>query len=266
MTRYSDFLARLSVPPTLPARITAVQIDLHYTPDAATRGVPARMAQMLGLPFGDVSRLFAAGFAAIDPDHGQDIAFDIHSTENRVRISCQGAAHRAMMLYCVLRLLETTHQTPDGAYERLLDLLDGDTAAAQAAFKPINIIDMTRIEVVVAGDEPPMSFAYDTPPLLRDLAGLAAAIDAETDQMVFDLQVDATLSEPVDHGFLVLQNAGVFQPPQTQDPVRTEPEVFLSAPRQLHVLGWRDAAFGLAELLWLICDGQTAGIVRRDAG
>lgn len=264
MTRMTDFIARLSMPPAIPSRITGARIDLSFTEDSQARGSPGQMARGLEWTVPDLAQLFAAGFAAGVPGEGAGIALTLTPTASGLSLRVEGAAHRPMMLYCLLKLLEVAAQTPAGAYERLLDLMEGDEAAAREAFSPLFVTDLARVEVGVTGDGAPLPYDHGTPPLLPGLAPLAARIGPETDRMVFVLPVEGRLPGPVDHGFLVLQNGGVFQPPASEAVITNEPEVFLSGQAEVTVIKWRDAGFGLAELLWLIAGGRTGGIALTD--
>lgn len=266
MTLIHDLQTRLEPQLTkVPAVISAAEIRVRYSDDAVARGIVGRVAQDLSDSVLAALPLFAAGFCAIDRTAGQGIGMTVGQHPSEIVVTVENAAHNPMLLQLLLYLIAVQNQSPPGAYERLLAVLDGDEDAAAAIYAPLDFAgNVTRITARLHGNEP---HAFDlSQPLPRaGSAAIAARISSDGGRQVFSAGTSPYYSDDMDNGFLTLQNAGVFAKQLGEPSPTEEPEIFVDRAAHVVVDGWHDAPDWLAELLWTISGGQAVRIMDTEA-
>ncbi|EHM00335.1 hypothetical protein HMPREF9946_02687 [Acetobacteraceae bacterium AT-5844] len=264
MNRLETLAARLQITRGgVPARLTVLSIDLRHTAEAVAKGRPDRLAGELEATFETIRPLFAAGFAGAPGAETGDIRFSVTPDAGGLRIAVTHAGHGPLLVWLLIRAIEAQAQTPPGAFERLLTLLDGDKEAARRMFDPLDFAaDIARITVEAVG-EPLHALELSRPPLRPDLAPIAAQIEPGRDPLRFAVPEDASLDEAVEHGFLTLLDLGVFSHPSLPPPDVGEAELHLHrlpGGAEFVVTGWADEPCFLAELLHVIADGEPASV------
>ncbi|MDO5622975.1 MAG: hypothetical protein Q4G24_16130 [Paracoccus sp. (in: a-proteobacteria)] len=252
------FLPRM---PELPFSISRARIEVAFTLEAIARGVPSEVIEGVGARLEDVISLFRAGYAATAFGSGQQMQLTLHTQADGYTIDIADAAHSHLLVQILLRLVVAESQTPPGAYNRLLAALDGDEEAAREAYTPLDFLADTRHVTVTAEGDGTMNFML-APPLIRsDLTTLIGEVSSKDDEsQVFTMPRGAWLDEDIEDGFLSLQNSGVFSEDTTVS--GPEPEIFITEDGTLRADGWSDDPAYLAELIWVIAQGQI-GMVRR---
>ncbi|PVA11042.1 hypothetical protein DC366_04520 [Pelagivirga sediminicola] len=260
MSRPEALRRALVLPPGgLPAILADLQLRVVYTPDAIARGVPARVANEVERTLEAAIPLFAAGFcgaANAAPNAAARLSGAVTVTKTGFVLSVTGAAHALVFAAVLSRVIEAHSQTPDGAFAGLVDLLDGDEAEARAVFSALSFAeDVERIEITGAGTEQ-VTAPFDpmARPARATLDGLAGAIPADAERLIFEGAAFDGWTEAIDDGFLTLFGLGLFAAP---GPVPSEPEIFLADGR-LVVDGWKGDPAWLAELLDVVTGGRGA--------
>jgi hypothetical protein len=261
-TRAEALAAKLILPGgALPRTITDLKIEVAHTPVAIDRGVPARLKEDIADILKAIGPLFAAGFSGMGAS--STFKLKLGGDAQGVRITISGANHTPMLVTLMLRLIEVFSQTPAGAYEYLLDMLDGDEEEAKAAFNPLSFVADVASVTVTAPGEPRDPYTVAAPSLRPDLAPLVAAINVEDDRQIFNVPRNAQYDDALDHGFMTLLGHGVFRPLRDDSSMVEEPEIFIQpADRAAQVVvdGWNDDPLYLAELLRVIAGGQAGNV------
>ncbi|MGR3466769.1 MAG: hypothetical protein ACU0CI_02745 [Shimia sp.] len=252
-----DFLERLRISPVMPEVISRIRIEIRFHAGSHERRVPERVFEELTEAAEDISPLLAAGFAARAVGIDLRPRFDVVTMDDGVSLRLEGAEHRAMLAFMLMRLVECLSITPPGAYERLLALTGGDDAEATAAFSPKLVTDIAEIVCTIEGHGNGGPTDLSGPHMPADIAELSRRIERAGRAFSLSLPSPTTLPEDIEHGFLVLQNAGVFA---HGDVNGAEPELFMSDATTLAVEDHMDAGFGLAELAWLLTRGAVSAI------
>ncbi|MDO5657435.1 MAG: hypothetical protein Q4G36_03810 [Paracoccus sp. (in: a-proteobacteria)] len=259
-------LTRLSPQmPELPVSISRARIKVSFTAEAIARGVPAQVMEGIGARLGDATALFRAGYAATAFGLGQHVQLTLRAQTDGYMIDVADAVHSQLLVQIMLRLAAAEGQTPFSAYDRLLAAVDGDEAAAQEAYFPLNFLADTHAVTVTAEGEGAKEFTL-APPLTRpDLAALIGEISSKDAQLqLFTMPSGTSLEEEVENGFLSLQNSGVFgRDIAVSEP---EPEIFITGEDRFGVDGWSDDPAYLAELLWVLARGKLALVGLLDGG
>lgn len=263
MTRFETLKARMHIEGgVVPINITSLRITLEHTPDAIARGITARVGGEIEVTLGDVTPLFAAGFGAAEGlELGATAAITCHSTitANGIQVDVAGAAHSPLLPYLLVRIIEGHSQTPEGAFERLLDMMDGDEDMARAVFKPLvfaNDVESLTIQTAPASPQTPTVLLDMAVPVRADVAALIARLGADAEQIVLSMPDAAMFNDALDHGFLTLQDQGHFQPFGARP---SNPEIYMNE-GALIVEDWVGAPLFLAELARVIAGGEVAGI------
>lgn len=266
MTLIHDLQARLDPQLTdVPAVISAAEIRVRYSEDAGARGIVGRVAQDLSDSVLAALPLFAAGFCAMDRAAGQSIGMAVDPQPSQIVVTVENAAHSPMLLQLLLYLIAVQNQSPPGAYERLLAVLDGDREAAAELYAPLDFAgNVTQIAVRLQGRDP-HAFDLSQPQVRAGLAGLVAQINSDGGRQVFSAGTSPHYSDDMDNGFLTLQNTGVFARQPGVPSLAEEPEIFVDRGGHVVVDGWHDAPDWLAELLWTISGGQPVRMLDTEA-
>jgi hypothetical protein len=268
MTRLEALLARVNMPAGgVPQVLTGLSLTIHYAQGAVDRGSVASMLDGLNDECQAIIPLFAAGFAGAGPVASFAIKVSQPGHDMGL-IEVSGAAHDSRLLFLLLRLIEAGHQTPPGAWERLLYSLDGDEDEARAAFNPRNLAqDVLGIFVTLQGHGATRPFDLAMPQSVAELAPLTLAIAHElpqTDILRFTLPSHMADTGALEHGFLTFQNAGVFSQLNDSVPHRPgEPEIMVEPAGQgaeVTVEDWTDAPVFLAEYLRVLAGGQAESV------
>ncbi len=266
--RSEAFAAKLQLAGgSLPVTITDLVIEVRHSQVGIERGLPAQLKDDVGETLRAIGPLLAAGFAGGGPS--STFKLKLGGDASGIRITISGAGHTALLPYILLRMIEAQCQTPAGAYEYLLDLLDGDEDAAKEAFSPLDVTADIAAVVVTAPGEPRFPFSITKPPMRPDLPPLTATINIEDDRQVFAVPSADLWTDAVEHGFLTLLGLGVFVPFTDLPHGDGEPQIFTQGNAgpgaQIIVDDWSDDPAFLAELLRVVAGGDP-GAVRRVQG
>lgn len=253
----------------VPTVITQLTLRVDHTPDAVGRGVSDRVAAEVAQSLEAALPLFAAGFCAanIHKSHAAaGITGAVDRTTTGFTLRIDGASHSTALPYLLVRLIEAHSQTPAGAYQRLLDLLDGDEKEAQSVFKPLSLAaDVSAIDMHCAGAGSQQALDLLLPPDQAHLDPLARAIPRDVARLIFDLPQGGRLDTKIEHGFLTLNDQGCFHALGT---LPGDPELFVRG-RELIINGWDGDAVFLAALVSVVAMGQVSAVQVRsedDAG
>lgn len=268
MSREALLAERLTLPPEgLPEAINELTITLQHTPEAISAGVTERVAEQLKFQFKEIRRLFAVGFAAIPGQDGSRFKVKVLTGQGSVTVRVSNAAHRPMLAWLLVRLVESQSQTPPGAFERLVAMIGEEDA--RDAFDPLDMVrDVEAISVSASGTGP-TGHVIDPAqiPECPELDPLVRAIDMEAEMMSFAMPAGARMTEAVENGFLVLQNEGLFRRLAEAFDVEEEPEIWLRRQQgalEMAVEDWTDEPLFLAEFMRVVAGGTIEGITPVD--
>ena len=239
----------------VPAVISAARIAVVYHDHAVARGVVERLQDDLSHILQQAQPLFKAGFAATDPVAGQAIAVSVGGQAGQLIITVKDAVQSPMLLVLLLYLVAVQNQTPPGAYERLLAVLDGDEDAAQDAFSPLNFsADVARIALHLEGQGTKLLNLHEIS-VAQHLEEVLHQISNDGERQLFAVGDRPRYDPEMDDAFLTLQNTGVFSSRLGEWSYEAEPEIFLGHAGMLVVDGWCDRPVWLAELVTTISNG-----------
>ncbi|MEO1076867.1 MAG: hypothetical protein AAFX41_13040 [Bacteroidota bacterium] len=131
MRQTDAFLATLDAPARWPETLVHARLVLTYTEAAVRDGIPAEVLKDLETYAPALEALLHVGF--LDRTHGSGTtaatvnAVLIEAEALQLTLSTNGT--HANVLVLVLRLLLALHQTPTGAFERLVAMLGSDEEA-----------------------------------------------------------------------------------------------------------------------------------------
>ena len=246
--------------PVVPAQIGTLRIAVTHLPGPIERGVPARVGTELSELLAQALPLFAAGFCAAEaaaPGAAAAIAGRVETMERGFVLTLTGAAHGPRLPHVMLRVIEAKSQTPAGAYERLLDLLDGDEEEAKAVFNPLSLAaDVAAIEVAADGTGEAVSLQLDRAPAHAGLDPWSATIPRDAERLIFEGASFAKFDDRIDNAVLSLFDTGCFH---DFGAVPGQPELFVQGGRFM-VEGWDGAPVFLTELLQAVSGGQARSL------
>jgi hypothetical protein len=199
----------------LPQLVTGVAIRIDYAPGIVERGNLGGVLYGLREECAAVMPLFAAGFAGSVPTPGFAIKVSQPSPSEGL-VSVTGASHDSRLVFLLLRLIEAAHFTPPGAWQRLLDSMDGDEEEARAVFSPRDLAsDVLGIAVMAEGVGAVLPFDLGMPLGVVALPPLAQAIAGQmrdVDRMEFAVRGMVAGVGALEHGFLPLQSLAHWTP------------------------------------------------------
>ena len=261
MTRLETLAGRLGLAGgALPEILNDLILEVRHTTVALERDLPAELAEELEGMIEDITPLFAAGFGAAAGQDPSRISIAVAASAKGVTLTVKDAAHTVILPYLLTRAVEDYSQTPPGAYQFLLQVMDGDEEAAREAFSPKDFTaDVKAIVLRATGASAP-GFRIDVPLMRPGFAKMLASVDTADEDFVFAIAGEAQVSEAVEHGFLSLFGLGVFLPfDRLSDLPEGEPEVFVRNTGQgneLVIDGWVGQPEFLGELLWVVSGGR----------
>lgn len=260
MSRQSDLIDRLSIEGgSIPSNISDLRIILKHNPNAIARGIPARVGAEIEQTLQATAPLFASGFAGADNatrGASEGLSAAVLITPTGVQIDISGAAHGPLLSYLILRVIETHSQTPDSAYQFLLDAMDGDEEMARAAFNPLSLSDDISAILVQARGVGAATLDIGNPPVRGELVPLLATLQSDQDRLVLSMPPNAGFGAALENGLLTLAEQGSFQAFGAQAPT---PEIFMQDGK-LVVDGWDADMSFLAEFARVVAGGTMAGI------
>lgn len=275
MDRTDVFAGRLHIASQIPQALRSIEIRGLFTPEALTEGRALTILDALEWPVSTLGGVFGAGFASFGAP--APVTATLLQEGEAFRIRIEGGPLHPFALWCVLRLLASAATLPPGAFERLVDLMEGDEEAAREAFSPRFITDYEALSCLVTGEGALVDFDAAlmpaTAPLLAGAARLmdqfgnhiGAGREAGKERLLFDLPRAAELTPALEDGFLALQSLGVFADGPPAGFAEADPELVLQTPQRLVVTGWEESALGLVALIAALCGGDLGGVDLRDA-
>lgn len=264
MSRQSDLTDRLTIEGgSIPTNISALRIILTHSPNAIARGVPARVGAEIEQTLQATAPLFASGFAGADiatRGASEGLSAAVMITPTGVQVDITGAAHGPLLPYLILRAIETHSQTPDSAYQFLLDAMDGDEEMARAVFNPLSFIDDVSAILVQARGAGAATLDMGNPPVRGELMSLLATLHGDQDRLVLSMPPHAGFGPTLENGLLTLAEQGSFQSFGAQP---ATPEIFMQDGK-LVVDAWDADMSFLAEFARVVAGGTMAGIAISD--
>lgn len=261
MTRLETLAGRLGIAGgALPEVLTDLIVEIRHTTVALERDFPAELAEELEMLVEDITPLFAAGFGGVAGQDPSRVSIAVATSPKGVTLTVKDAAHTSILPYLLTRAVEDASQTPPGAFQHLLYIMDGDEEAAREAFSVKDFAaDVEAIVLRATGASVP-GFRIDVPLMRPGFAKMLASIDSADEDFVFAINGDAQFSDAVEHGFLSLYGLGVFLPfERISELPEGEPEIFVRNTGQgneLVVDNWIGQPEFLGELLWVVTGGR----------
>lgn len=257
--------AVLSAPPSLPRVLTDAVIHIRYH-----SGVDFDVyADVLADELSIMSPLFAAGFMSIAP--APKLVFGLEQDVTGLIIKISGANHSPALLHLLLRYIHLSHQSPPGAFEALVEMLQSEEDA-RSVFVPVVFENMVAsVTVTVPPFDEATAVAFEAAAVERD--GIHAQLQTQLaslgDSYAITIARPLALNQQIEHAFLTADALNLWAldgPAQ-----KVEPEFFTKPSGDntvLNVSDYRGHPWFISEFVWVLADkdlSRVKGIEALDA-
>ncbi|MEO1083555.1 MAG: hypothetical protein AAFY88_04885 [Acidobacteriota bacterium] len=275
MTLAEQVFRRLQAPAVLPEVVTRVAVTLQYSPEASASDLPADRVEVWKDMAGEMAALLTMGFLSRSAAHGGPVAVTATlETPGRLVVVAETPGSHVNLVPMMVRLVVSTHDTPEGAFQELLNALEGDEAAAREAFGGMNFDqDVEAITVEVSGPDGSEATAAEIRSAswrgvpLPASGRLAGDDVVEADEITFTGLVADGLDPDLEDNFLSLSGMQAFLPIGF-DPAHGagDEEFFFSAPAVLTVHGISIEQVYLFELVATLTGGDLTDVEAKKVG
>jgi len=219
MLKYEPALLKtLHIPAELPEVVASVTVDVIYTAKAVADGHPVELAINIAGTMQDLEKLLLAGFLSRPFGAGASTSVSVVLTApNQLRINLASGGVHINIVPVLIRLMQSLHQTPGGAFAELVEILGEEEASA--VYGGINYADAVQSLSVNVQPMPSVP-EHDASPLFARRSGMPLP---GTGPLVEDRQIDAgelrfdgispeALSDDLEDAYLSIAMFNAFVP------------------------------------------------------
>lgn len=241
--------AVLSAPPRLPRVLTDAVIQIRYQ-----SGVDFSVyADVLADELSIMSPLFAAGFLSTAP--AQQLAFTLDQDTAGLIIKISGANHAPALLHLLLKYIHLIHQSPPGAFEALVEMLQSEEDA-RSVFVPVVFESVVAgVTVTVPPFDDTNAIPFESAAVERD--GIHGQLQTQLASLGHSYAITIAgplaLNPQIEHAFLTADALNLWaldSPPQ-----KAEPEFFTQPSGTdtiFNVTDYRSHPWFMSELVWVL--------------